>query len=579
MMIVDAAADIDPFTIEIVKESLIAIGDEMFVALQRTSQSPIIYEVLDFGSGLTDRQGQLITQGNGVTGFIGTLTHAVRSALDKFGAEGLKPGDIVMTNDPYTGGGTHLSDVSLIVPIFCNDSLVAFAASKAHWTEVGGKDPGSWTTDSTEIYQEGLQLPCIKLYQEHKPVQAVVDILEANVRLPEMTLGDMHAQAAALRLGEQRFHELCDKFGVEVVLGSMDALLDHGERLARHALASLPKGTFEADSMIDDDGLGNGPFRVQVKVTITDDDFVCDFTGSHPQVPGPVNCTETGLHSCVRTLFLAITDPSMAINDGCFRPVRIVCPPGTIFTAQRPAPVSTYWETGNYASDLIWKALAPSLPERLSAGHFLSVCGSVLAGTHPDTGELFLCTEAQTGGWGAGASKDGEQGLMCVTDGETYVIPAEIAEARYGLLLDEFALDTTPAAGQGRHRGGRGCIRSYRVLADEMFVTVTCGRHKYPPWGAAGGGSGSPNEIRFTHTDGRVVVMGKSARYRLERGEVVSIVTGTGGGWGDPYDRPVAEVVEDVANGYVSVKQAELDYGIVVDPVTFDVVDVRRSRT
>jgi N-methylhydantoinase B len=569
------ARGLDPFTVEIVKESLIAIGDEMFVALQRTSKSPIIYEVLDFGSGLTDAEGQLITQGNGVTVFIGTLTHAVRSTLEKFGADGLEPGDIVMTNDPYSGGGTHLSDVTLVVPIFHDGALVAFATSKAHWTEVGGKDPGSWTTDSTEIFQEGLQLPCVKLYEAGRPVQSVIDLIAANVRLPDMTLGDMYAQAAALRLGERRFHELSDKYGLEVVLGSMDAILEHGERLTRLALAQLPKGTFTAENLIDDDGLGNGPFRVCVAVTITEEEFICDFTGTHAQVAGPVNCTVTGLHSGVRTLFMAVTDPSIPVNDGCFRPVRISCPSGTIFTAERPAPVSTYWETLNYVSDLVWKALAPAVPDRLSAGHFLSVCGSVISGRHPDTGELFLCVEAQTGGWGAAAGKDGEQGLMCVADGETYVIPIEVAEGRYGVLFDEFALDTT-RAGAGRHRGGRGCIRAYRALAEEMFVTATCGRHKYPPWGVDGGQDGSRNEVRFAHADGRVVVLGKSARYRLERGEVATIVTGTGGGWGDPRLRPVEEVVEDVKDGYVDLAQAESDYGVVLDPVTLEVRELRR---
>jgi N-methylhydantoinase B len=573
---VEPARDIDPFTIEIVKDSLIAIGDEMFVALQRTSKSPIIYEVLDFGSGLTDADGQLITQGNGVTVFIGTLTHAVRYTLEKFGPDGLEPGDVVMTNDPYTGGGTHLSDVTLVVPVFDGESLIAFAASKAHWTEVGGKDPGSWTTDSTEIFQEGLQLPCVKLYEAGRPVQSMIDVIAANVRLPDMTLGDMHAQAAALRLGERRFHELCAKYGVDVVLGSMAALLDHGERLTRLELAELPKGTFEAENMIDDDGLGHGPFPVRVRITISDDEFVCDFTGTHPQVPGPVNCTVTGLHSGVRTLFMAVTDPTIPVNDGCFRPIRIICPPGTIFTAERPAAVSTYWETLNYVSDLVWKALAPVVPTRLPAGHFLSVCGSVIAGRHPETDELFLCVEAQTGGWGAGAAKDGEQGLMCVADGETYVIPVEVAEARYGVLFDEFSLDTGPTAGAGRHRGGRGCVRSYRALGEEMFVTATCGRHKFPPWGVAGGRDGSRNEIRFTHADARVVVMGKSARYRLERGEVATIVTGTGGGWGDPHDRPVGEVVEDVKDGYVSLEQAERDYGVVLDPLTLDVLQTDR---
>jgi len=571
------ATDIDPFTVEILKDSLIAIGDEMFVALQRTSMSPIIYEVLDFGSGLTDAKGQLITQGNGVTVFIGTLTHAVRYTLEKFGADGLAPGDVVMTNDPYLGGGTHLSDVTLIVPIFYEGELVAFATSKAHWTEVGGKDPGSWTTDSTEIYQEGLQLPCVKLYEAGRPVQGVIDVIEANVRLPDMTLGDMYAQSAALKLGELRFGELCDRYGADVVLGSMGALLDYGERMTRLALAELPKGVYEAENMIDDDGLGNGPFPVRVKVTITDDDFVCDFTGSHPQVPGPVNCSVTGLHSGARTLFMAVTDPNIPVNDGCFRPLRIVCPPGTIFSAERPAPVSTYWETLNYVTDLLWKALAPVVSDRLPAGHFLSVCGSVVAGAHPDTGELFLLVEPHAGGWGGGSGKDGEQGLMCVADGETYMVPIELLEARYGVLVDEDALDTAPNAGAGRHRGGRGCVRAYRAVADEIFVTATCGRHKFVPWGVDGGQDGSRNGVRFLHADGRVVERGKCARYRLEKGEVVQIVTGTGGGWGDPRGRPVEAVVEDVADGYLSREQAERDYGVVLDPETLEIVQTLRD--
>jgi N-methylhydantoinase B len=573
------SADIDLFTIEIVKDALVAIGDEMFIALQRTSKSTIIYEVLDFASGLTDAKGQLITQGNGVTGFLGTLTFAVRSTLEKFGAENLHPGDVVITNDPYGGGGTHLSDVSLIVPIFYENQLVAFAASKAHWTEVGGKDPGSWTTDSTEVFQEGLQFPCVKLYEEGRPVQSLIDLIAANVRLPDMTLGDMYAQAASLHLGERRFQELCAKYGLDVVQSSIEALLDYGERMTLLELAKLPKGVYEAEDWIDDDGIGNGPFPVRVKITITDSEFICDFTGTHPQVPGPVNCALTGLHSGVRTMLKAITSPTIPVNEGCFRPLKVICPPGTIFTAERPAAVSTYWETMNYVTDLVWKALAPIVPDRLSAGHFLSVCGIVLAGIHPDTNELFLLVEPQAGGWGAGAAKDGESGLMCVGDGETYVIPVEIAETRYGILVDRYELDTAPHAGAGRHRGGRGCIRDYRAVADNVTLTATFGRHKYVPWGVNGGQEGSRNEVRFFHADGREVVVGKCARYPLKRGEVARLITATGGGWGSPLERPVEEVIEDVRDGYVSLEQAKRDYGVELDPQTFAVIQLSEERS
>jgi N-methylhydantoinase B len=559
---------LDPFTGEVIKDALIAVGDEMFIALQRTSMSTIIYEVLDFASGLTDARGQLITQGNGVTGFLGTLTEAVRSTLDKFGDD-LHPGDVVITNDPYSGGGTHLSDVSLVVPIFVDGRLAAFAASKAHWTEVGGKDPGSWTTDSTEIYQEGLQFPCVKLWSRGEPNTALLDLIAANVRLPDMTLGDLHAQAASLRLGQRRFGEVCAKYGAATVHAAIEYLLDHGERLTRLELAALPNGVYEAEDFIDDDGIGNGPFRVCVKVTITDDELVCDFTGSHPQVPGPINNTATGLVSGVRTIFKAITNPSIPVNEGCFRPLRVVCPSGTVFTAERPAPVSTYWETMNYATDLVWKALAPVLPDRLPAGHLLSVCGVVVAGTHPASGELFLLVEPEVGGWGAGAAKDGESGSFCVGDGETYVIPIEVAETRYGIVVEEFGLRIDDA-GAGEHRGGRGCVRTYRAVADDVTITATCGRHRFPPWAVEGGLDGSENVVEVVRHDGSVERFGKTARLALARGERVRIVTATGGGWGDPLRRPIEAVVADVRDGYVTVEQAERDYGVRLDAATLE---------
>jgi N-methylhydantoinase B len=558
----------DPFTQEVIKNSLVATGDEMFVALQRTSMSTIIYEVLDYATGLTDAQGQLITQGNGVTLFLGTLSHAVQYSREKF-ADKLEPGDIVITNDPYAGGGTHLSDVSLVMPIFHDGEIVAFAANKAHWTEVGGKDPGSWTTDATEVYQEGLQFPCVKLFERGEPIQSLVDLIAANVRLPDMTLGDMWACVAALRVGERRFQELCGRYGKDTVLASIEKLLDDGDRLTRAALGRLPRGTYEAEDMIDDDGIGNGPFPVRVKVTVDDDRFVCDFTGSHPQVPGPVNSSYTALVSAVRAIYLAITNPSNPVNDGAFRSLETICPGGTIFSAERPAPVSTYWETMLYVADLIWRAMASHLPDRLPAGHFLSVCGTVVSGPHPDTGELYLLVEPLAGGWGAGRSKDGERGLVCIGDGETYMIPVEVAETRYGIRVDQYTFHSE-GGGAGRHRGGNGLVRDYRITSEEAYLTTTFGRHKYLPWGADGGREGTPNYVQIIREDGRTERFGKTARFRLRRGEVARLVTGTGGGWGDPQERPLQDVVKDVRGGYLTIEQAERDYGVAIDPETLE---------
>ena len=562
--------ELDPFTLEIVKESLIAIGDEMFFAMQRTSMSPIIYEVLDFATGLLNANGDLITQGNGVAGFLGTLTFGAKSVIAKFG-DNLASGDVIITNDPYDGGGTHLSDVTVVKPIFADGRLVAFAANKAHWTEVGGGTPGSWTTNARDVWQEGLQFPCIKLYEQGQLDQRLVELIRANVRTPDMSIGDMTAQIASLNVAERRFVELCARYGTTLVQQTIDALLDYGEAMIRQQLQKIPNGIYEAMDYIDDDGVGNGPFEMRVMVTVTDERFICDFTGCHPQVPGPINSGRSGLEAAVRVIFKALTDPQIPANEGCFRPLEVICPNGTVVTAEHPAPTSIYWESMDFASDLVWKALAPVLPERLTMGHFLSVCGTVISGIHPDTQELFILVEPQAGGWGAGVNRDGENGLVSIGDGETYVIPVEVCETRYGVLVDQFALNICDG-GAGRYRGGRGLIRDYRITAEEAYVTGTFGRFKFPPWGMMGGEVGSPNYMEMIHSDGTTCVFGKTAQYRLERGEVARMITGSGGGYSNPYERPSDAIEQDLRDGYISPPMAERDYGVTIDHETGTVV-------
>ena len=330
----------DRFTMDVLREGFAAISDEMFVSLQRTSQSPIIYEVRDFGVGISDAEGELVSQGNGIAGFLGPLGDAIKETIARH--PGLRPGDVIIANDPYSGGGTHLSDVALVRPVFAGAELVGFAAAKGHWTEVGGKDPGSWTADSQDVYAEGLQLPFVHAYREGKPVHDIRAILAANSRLPEMVIGDLTAQAACLEVAERRLLEMCDRYGTATVKAAMSAVLERSERLCRDTLARIPHGVFTAEDFTDTDGLGNGPFPVKVRVEITESGVTCDFTGSHGQVPGPINCTWSGLVSGVRTVFKAITDPAEPATDGWFRPLTIICPPGNIFNATRPAPVAAY---------------------------------------------------------------------------------------------------------------------------------------------------------------------------------------------------------------------------------------------
>lgn len=556
----------DRFTTDVLREGFLAIADEMFASLRRTSQSPIIYEVLDFGVGISDPAGELVSQGNGVAGFLGPLGDAITQTLRQ--VPDLQPGDVIIGNDPYAGGGTHLSDVALVRPVFADGELIAFAAAKGHWTEVGGKDPGSWTADSTDVYQEGLQLPFVRAFRDGAPDPGLLAILAANSRLPAMVTGDLLAQAACLEVAERRLAELCARYGPGVVRAAMAEVLDRSERLAREALRRVPHGVYQASGWTDGDGLGNGPFPVQVRVEVAQSGVTCDFTGSSGQVPGPINCTWSGLVSGVRTVFKAITDPAEPATDGWFRPLRIICPPGTIFTAQRPAPVAAYFESSEMATDLVWQALAPAFPGRLTAGSFLSVCSTSLALTHPDTGEPTLLVEPQPGGWGAAAGQDGEHALVSVGDGETYVIPAEVAEQRYGVRVERFALDITDGAGAGQYRGGRGVAREYRILCDEALLTVAWGRHDFPPWGSGGGRDGSANYVEVVPADGSAPRrLGKAARLPLRRGDLVRLVTGTGGGWGDPALRDPALVRADLAEGLITPRDASETYRSAGSPL------------
>jgi len=330
---------------------------------------------------------------------------------------------------------------------------------------------------------------------------------------------------------------------------------------------------------MDDDGVSEDPIPIRVKITIDDDNFIADFTGSSPQVVGPINGTWARLQSSCRVVFKAVTSPAHPNSEGSFRPVKVICPEGTIFRSKRPAPVSTYWEAGAAAVDLLWRALYPIAKDRLTVGHFLSICGTNLAGKDTN-GDLFVLTEPQAGGWGAGVDRDGESGLVAQGDGETYNIPVEVCEARYPILVEQYAFDITPH-GAGEYRGGRGLVRDYRMLCDEAALTITFGRHRYPPWSAEGGQEGSTNGAAVIPkgTDKPSVWRGKLARYPLQRGDLARLVTGTGAGYGHPHDRPVDRVREDVRNDQVTLEQAEEVYGVKLEPDTLEVLALSPMRT
>ena len=552
--------EIDRFTSGIIQDALQAVGDEMFEALRRTSMSPIIYEALDYAVGATDAQGNLLAQGNGVTAFLGSLDSAVRGALEHYdgGAE-LRPGDVILTNSPYQGGGTHLPDMVTMLPIFYDGSIVAFTVNKAHWTEVGGMDTGSLTTRSTEIFQEGLHFRFLKLYEAGTINASLVKLIRENVRLPNDTLGDMHAGVAAARVGARRIETLIGKYGLDPVLAAMEELLDYGERMTRLELLKLPEGVYTAEDVIEEDGLGNGPFAIKVAVTLKDGRCIADFTGTADQAPGPINCSFAGLLTGVRCVFKAVTNPDIPANGGAFRPLEIICPPGTLLTAESPAPVSLYFESLIAAIDVVWKALAPIAPNHLSAGHKRTVGSTFISGHHPDTGELYILGEPLMGGWGAACDADGINGMFCCGNGETFNIPVELTEARYGLQVDQYAFHTEPG-GEGKFRGGKGVVLDYRVTCGDAFLTVAFSRTLSRPWGLQGGGEGSLNYAEILRADGSVERHSVGTAITMGENEVARLYSATGGGFGDPAERPADEVHRDLRNGYITPEQAACHY-------------------
>jgi N-methylhydantoinase B len=571
-----ATGGISPFTLEIIKNGLMVASDEMFYAWGRTAKSPVIYEVLDYAVGLIDSSGEnLVTQAPGIPGFTGVLDFAAEEVVKKW-KDDIQPGDVFVSNVPYDSG-THLNDVTLIMPIFYRNKRLGFAVAKGHWSEVGGMHFGSWTSDSTEIYQEGLQLPCVKLYVEGEPNRNVIDIIKFNSRLPDFVLGDMHAQMASMKVAGRRVTRLVEKYGMDTVLQAMDKLLEDGERYSKLKLKELPKGTFKAEDWIDDDGITDDPIPVKAEIKVTDEEFIVDFTGSSKQAKGSINSSYPGTVSAVRETFMALTDPHTHPNGGFFSPINVIAPKGSIFNPSRPAPTSTFWEALSYAADLVWKALAPHAPSKLTAGHFLSIEATILGGVDDKTGEPFAIVEPQPGGWGAGYDMDGESALVACGDGETYIASSEVYERRMPIMVETYALNTEDGTGHGSFRGGFGVVREYRVQCSEASLTVTAGRSKYPTWGVEGGRHGTPNYAVIYKKGEEPMRMRRIAAFKMEKGDMVSLRTGGGGGWGDPLTRDPERVQWDVKNRYISLEDALNIYGVFIDPDTLK-VDLKRTK-
>lgn len=543
----------DPVTFDIIQNALEAIADEMFVAQRKASMSAIIYEVLDLSSSILAPNGDIAAAGAGIPAFIGVLDKAVKGILKKYPLDQVRPGDMFASNDPYYGGVTHLNDMVLTSPIFDGDRLVGWVANIAHWNDVGGNVPGSMSSEATEIFQEGVRIPAVKIFEEGRPNQAVFDILYVNTRLPDFLKGDLWAGIAGLRIGERRVLELTRKYGVETYLAAVADYMDLGERRALAALKALPPGVYDYEEEQDDGAIH------KIRLTISADKFSVDLT-DNPEQKGSNNSSREGSEIALQLAFKTFTDPEGPGNGGCFRPLEVITKPGTIFHVVEPGALGYYSEVEIRLFDLTLRALAHHFPGVVPSGNFASICGTVMGGKHPDTGRHYTIVEPQIGGWGAWQGHDGPSGQFSGFHGETFNCPAEIAEARYGMFVDQVALNPEPG-GEGRWRGGKGIEVHYRVRGDGNFLSLGYTRSRMPPWGQGGGRDGSLNYVELRRTDGAVERYAFATNVVVNTGDVIRIMTANGGGFGDPADRPEAEIARDLRNGYLTPERAAEVYG------------------
>jgi N-methylhydantoinase B len=547
-------AGADPITLEIIQSSLQAISDEMFAAFRKTAMSAIIYEVLDMGTAITDAEGNLASSGAGIPAFVGVLDKAVKRIIELNRSDGIHPGDVFATNDPYYGGVTHLNDVVLAMPVFAGDELVAWTANIAHWNDIGGMVPGGISNEAKEIFQEGLRLPAVKLIAAGAPLRPVMEIMMANSRLPDYLQGDMWAGIASVRVGDRRILELVDKYGIDTFTTALQTFMTYGEEVARRALGELPQGRFSLEEEQDSGRL------YKVTVDITDTAFIVDLRDNPDQDPGPNNASRDGTMVAAQMIFMNITGAHASANAGHFRPLALLTRPGSVFDPRPPAAFGTYYEVEVRIYDLIWRCLAPHF-DQLPAGSFASICGTFIGGPHPDTGRHFTIVEPEVGGWGGSAWRDGNSAIFSGFHGDTFNCPAEVAEARYGLLVEQLTLGQEPG-GEGEHRGGKGILLDYRVRSNGCFFTCAYTRNKHKPWALHGGREGSPNYAEVIRSDGSVEEYAVVTALEVNAGDIIRLHTASGGGYGDPRRRRVELLRDDLRNGYVSEQIARSVYGL-----------------
>jgi N-methylhydantoinase B len=571
----------DAVLTEIVRNGVIAVTEEMKTNLMRTAYNMIVYEALDFTVGLYTAEGETVSIGLGLPSFIRGMAETVKAKLKHFAqvgpGKGLEPGDILVTNDAYTTG-SHLYHFTFSLPIFHRGVLSGFACCMAHWTDVGGVLGGV----TTDIYSEGIQIPIVKYARAGAVNQDLVDIIRMNVRIPERAMGDLRAQITAVKTGERRFLELLERYGREEVLAAIANIMDQSEAAARERTRSIPDGVYQAESFMDDDGVDIGKrVPIRVRVVKKGDEMTIDLSQVAPQVRGFFNSGATTGYSCAQVAYKCLTSPTdYPINEGSFRPLRVVLAPGTVVSAVKPAAMRWWMTFPMTVVDTVFKAMAEAIPDRSIAAHHADLLVCLVNGVSLKDGRLFLAGIGPSGGgFGAKSSEDGVSATVCLNDGDTHNHPIEQMEAKYPLLFERHAL-REDSGGAGRYRGGLGTEQVVQARSP-ININIQVDRVHCPPWGLAGGRAGAGNQValRAGGKETNDLPNAKVLMKRLDRGDAIAIRAGGGGGFGPPDERDPEAVARDVRQGYVSRRVAVDVYRVALNAEgRVDVESTRRLR-
>jgi N-methylhydantoinase B len=554
---------LDAVTLEVLRNALPAVANEMAADLQRTSYNMMIYEVRDYCTALLDTNGELISQNvGGVSHFVADLGVLVVDGMKRYGSDGFKPGDVVITNHQAVAG-QHLNNVVIYMPYFYKGELLMFCMVRAHWIDVGGQSTGFGAGATVaDPWLEGLQLDQLKIYEEGKLNETLYRVIKDNIRFPESSLGDMKSQMAACRLAARRMDELFDKYGKDTILAAISKIFDETEQKCRNVVVQLPDGIYEAEASIDDDGLiRDEEVPIRVKITIKGSDMTIDLSGCSAERKAAIN---SRTYAGARVAYKALTGPLDPVNEGSFRALKVIIPEGNIMMARFPAPMSGWSAIVPTVVDTIVVALAKAMPDRVPAGHHGLLGGSVVFfGLHPKTKRRFIVQSIEGGGWGGRPFEDGESATVSVCQGDVRNGSIEGIELKCPVLVESRAL-RRDSCGAGRYRGGLGLDMKVRNLVEGKWNFERSRRSKCPPWGIAGGTAGEPggNLLKLPGEKAFKWITGANIPVPLNSQAIVR--TGGGGGWGDPLERDAALVVADAAEGLISRRAARELYGVVL---------------